>query len=35
MGPPQTRPTDWDTSPEMTDSVHQASDHAAVINLNL
>jgi hypothetical protein len=26
-----TRPTGWDTYPEMTESVHQASDHAAVV----
>jgi endonuclease/exonuclease/phosphatase family metal-dependent hydrolase len=26
-----TRPTDWDTYPEMTKSVQQASDHAAVV----
>ena len=35
-GSRKTRPTDWDTYPEMTSSVHQASDHAAVvINLDL
>ena len=26
-----TRPTTWETYPEMTESVHQASDHAAVV----
>lgn len=26
-----TRPTAWETYPEMTESVHQASDHAAVV----
>jgi endonuclease/exonuclease/phosphatase family metal-dependent hydrolase len=26
-----TRPTNWDTYPEMTTAVHQASDHAAVV----
>jgi endonuclease/exonuclease/phosphatase family metal-dependent hydrolase len=31
-----TRPTDWGTYPEMLESVHQASDHAAVfLDLNL
>ena len=31
-----TRPTAWDTYPEMTESVHQASDHSAVsVELNL
>jgi endonuclease/exonuclease/phosphatase family metal-dependent hydrolase len=35
-GSRKTRPTDWDTYPEMTSSAHQASDHAAVIiNLDL
>ena len=35
-GDRKTRPDDWATYPEMTESVHQASDHAAVvINLNL
>jgi hypothetical protein len=36
MGQPQTRPTHWDTHPEMTSSVRQASDRAAVaINLDI
>jgi hypothetical protein len=26
-----TRPDKWDTYPEMTTSVHQASDHAAIV----
>jgi len=30
-GSRKTRPTNWDTYPEMTASVHQASDHAAVV----
>jgi hypothetical protein len=31
-----TRPDQWDTYPEMTTSVHQASDHAAVtVHLDL
>lgn len=35
-GSRKTRPTHWDTYPDMTNPVHQASDHAAVvINLNL
>ncbi len=27
----KTRPTAWETYPEMTESVHQASDHAAIV----
>ena len=30
-GDRKTRPTAWATYPEMTESVHQASDHAAVV----
>lgn len=30
-GSRKTRPTSWETYPEMTTSVHQASDHAAVV----
>ncbi len=30
-GDRKTRPTDWETYPEMTESVHQASDHSAVV----
>ncbi|QZY29401.1 endonuclease/exonuclease/phosphatase family protein [Nocardioides coralli] len=30
-GDRKTRPTAWETYPEMTESVHQASDHAAVV----
>jgi len=30
-GSRKTRPTDWDTYPEMEDSTQQASDHAAVV----
>ena len=30
-GDRKTRPTAWQTYPEMTESVHQASDHSAVV----
>ncbi len=30
-GDRKTRPTAWETYPEMTESVHQASDHAAIV----